>query len=54
MKKLAVSAFCLAILSACGGSPNSDQAAVAADVEKAPVLVSGIRPGIIEERRALD
>jgi putative endopeptidase len=42
MKKLAVSAFCLAILSACGGSPNSDQAAVAADVEKAPVLVSGI------------
>ncbi|MFT5573012.1 MAG: putative endopeptidase [Cryomorphaceae bacterium] len=42
MKKLAVSAFCLAILSACGGSPNSDQAAVAVEVEKAQVLVSGI------------
>jgi endothelin-converting enzyme/putative endopeptidase len=42
MRKLAVSAFCLATLSACGPSPDSNKAVVPAELEKAPVLVSGI------------
>jgi len=42
MKELAAFAFCIAMLSACGGNPNSDRAAVPVDVEQARKLVSGI------------